>query len=134
MFADALLALLMPLLADLARQGGYGVHGGERAAFLVLEPNGEVRCVLWPDGRLPRSASYQGPIPPNTIAIAHTHPACCRSLSAHDHRQAARLSIPVIAVSKDSMHVAWPDGTVSPALRIADWRDHEQRATRCGGG
>jgi hypothetical protein len=122
---------LLPLLADLARRSAYGIHGAERAAFLVRDGDGGVRCVLWPFVGESRSASHRGPLPPGTIAVAHTHPKCCRSLSPHDYREAERLGITVMAVSRDALHVATPGAPRVAVRRGIDWRRHLDEQRRC---
>lgn len=112
---------LMPLLADLAERGAYGVHHTERGAFLVRQSNGKIRCVLWPFTGQFHRISYSASIPPGTIAIAHTHPRCCQRVSAQDKRLASLLNLPIIAVSMGTLHIADIEGKATVPQRGIDW-------------
>lgn len=124
---------LMPLLADLASRSGYGNGHAEVGAFLVRNSDGTVRCELWKHSAEFQTTSHRGAIPSGTIAIAHTHPRCCRDLSAHDRNEAARLGIPVIAVSMGTMHLVGGDGTVERPLRGIGWSRHRDASQICSG-
>lgn len=95
---------IMPLLADLAARGGYGVRDTEQAAFIVRDDDGDARCILWPSTGAFQKAAVRTELPAGLIAIAHTHPRCCRELSAHDKREARRLAVPIIAVSMGTLN------------------------------
>jgi hypothetical protein len=124
-------AEMLPVLADLAARGGYGGQHAERGAFIVLEEDGTVGCRLWPATGQFHRASQRGAIPPRTIAVAHTHPRSLRELSAQDRREAARLGMPVIAVSMGTVHVAESSGEDRPILRGVDWSRHSDPSVRC---
>ena len=101
-----------------------GAHLGhsafERAAFLLREPDGTVRAILWKGGE--RGASrYVGPVPPNCIAIMHTHPIGDNEPSRGDRLEATRIQLPIIVVTPEAISVAWPDGTMSYLAHRARW-------------
>ena len=89
------------LLAD----GGYGRLDRERAAFLIREDDGTLTLSRWPNGGF-RHATFQGSIPPRTIAILHTHPANDPQPSAHDRALAKRLGIAVVTITPRGVVVA----------------------------
>lgn len=122
---------MLPLLADLAAQGSYGIRNTEHAAFIVREGSGELRCILWPFSGEFQRASYDAPMPEGVIAIAHTHPRCCREASAHDSRQAERLSIPVIAVSMGTLSAVDHEGRRWESRRGISWSRHADAERRC---
>lgn len=122
---------MMPLLADLASRGSYGIHYAERGAFLVRDEDGEVGCILWPFTGEFHKISYSVPIPPGTIAIAHTHPRCCRDLSAGDRRESQRLHLPIIAVSMGTMHLTDGSETAKTARRGIRWSHFEEPGKQC---
>ena len=124
---------LMPFLADLANRGGYGVHYAERGAFLVRQSDGSIQCVLWPFSGEFHKISYTAPIPAGTVAIAHTHPRCCRDLSANDRREAERLRIPIIAVSMGTLHMTDGSQTARRGLRWSQFRDESKTCQPAGG-
>jgi hypothetical protein len=129
--SDLPIETLLPLLADLAARGSYGVHYAERGAFLVQEEDGGIRCVLWPFTGEFHRISHAARIPRGTIAIAHTHPRCCREASGHDQREAVRLGIPIIAVSMGTLHVVDAWGDAGRPRRGIRWSQHATGAERC---
>ncbi len=122
---------LMPLLADLASRSGYGNGHAEVGAFLVRDSDGMIRCELWNQSAEFQKTSHRGVIPPGTIAIAHTHPRCCRDLSAHDRKEAERIGIPIIAVSMGTVHLVEGDGTGDRPLRGISWSRHRSPGQTC---
>ncbi|HEX7709056.1 MAG TPA: hypothetical protein VF701_21545 [Thermoanaerobaculia bacterium] len=111
----AVIAELTPMLRDLLSLSGHGVHSFERGAFLVRESDGSVRCELWPFTNQFQRISTRLVIPSGTIAIAHTHPRTQQKPSRHDHEESARLGIPMIVVSRDTLHLI--DSSGETALR-----------------
>ncbi len=98
------------LLADLYAKGGYGRVAIERAAFLVADEKGTVRCELWPFAPEFQQASFRGAIPAGTIAIAHTHPNQLPSPSAGDRALAQKLGVPVLVLTRKGIVAALPAG------------------------
>lgn len=122
---------MMPLLSDLASRGGYGVADTERAAFIIAEDDGELRCVLWPYSAEFQRATWEGIVPENVVAIAHTHPLCCREVSAHDRREAERLGVPVIAVSMGTVSLVDANGRRGGRAPRISWSRHSDPDRRC---
>lgn len=122
---------MMPLLSDLAARGSYGVASTEHAAFIIEDSGGDLRCVLWPFSADFQRARYEEPIPANVVAIAHTHPRCCREISAHDVREARRLGITIIAVSMGTMSTVDEVGKRGLQRRGISWSRHADDERRC---
>src|SRR5690242_13357443 len=60
---------------DLLRDSGWSLNGPwERAAFVIQNPDGSIACQCWPSKHSYLAESFNGVIPPNAIAIVHTHP------------------------------------------------------------
>ncbi|MGH9458509.1 MAG: hypothetical protein ACRD2J_12830 [Thermoanaerobaculia bacterium] len=117
------------LLADLLAEGGYGRLPIERAAFLVLTPGGERRCVLWPVTAELRAARFRGTIPPGTFAIAHTHPLDQPNPSPGDIATAESLGLPVIVITPRRIAAAVPFGGTE--VLATGWWSREAGAAAC---
>jgi hypothetical protein len=118
MFALLLVALLSSQNAGvwydhLLAESGHGRLDHERAAFLILERGGALTLQPW-NTRGVRHARYRGALPARVIAIVHTHPRNEPRPSARDRAEAARLGLPVVVVTNESVVAAMPDG----ALRV----------------
>jgi hypothetical protein len=122
---------MMPLLSDLAARGSYGVTHTEHAAFIVEDADGDLQCVLWPFSADFQRAHSEAPIPDNVVAIAHTHPRCCRDVSAHDVREARRLGITIIAVSMGTMSTVDEAGRRGERRGGVSWSRHADEDRRC---
>lgn len=92
-------------------ESGYGRLPFERAGFLILERDGAITMQPW-DTRGVRHASYRGAMPERVIAIAHTHPRNETRPSSRDREVAARVGVPVIVVTNESVIAAMPDGSL----------------------
>lgn len=121
---------MMPLLSDLAARGSYGIVKTEQAAFIV-RIDGELRCWLWHYSGEFQRQSTNLPIPEGTVAIAHTHPRCCRETSAHDQRQAERFGIAVIAVSMGTLSAVDDSGRRVESRFGISWRRHAIPGREC---
>jgi proteasome lid subunit RPN8/RPN11 len=100
-----------------------GVADGERAAFIVDSTNGSYAVVLWPRTNERLAATWHGPIPPRTIAIAHTHPVNMPRPSRNDIAQAIQLRVPLIVVSRT--HIFLIDATGGVTLFAGTgWQKH----------
>ena len=93
----------------------------ETAAFLIEEEGG-VACVIWPRMAWIRSQNFQGSIPPQTIAIVHTHPPGEGKPSFNDIREAERLLLPIFVITRSSIRVVDAGGD-PPVTDVAlgDW-------------
>jgi hypothetical protein len=86
-------------------------HQQEQAAFLRHRPDGHLTLTRWPPGDQ-TSATYRGSVPPDCIAIVHTHPENAPRPSVRDIANAIRLHIPVVVITPDGVMMAAPDGVV----------------------
>jgi hypothetical protein len=100
---------------------GFGHEVGERAAWVLKDDAGRVRWLTWPDGRRYLRARWEGPVPADAVAIAHTHPAVVDPKpSEQDIETARQLRLPVYTVSRSGIWKAAPDGSVV-AVDDARW-------------
>lgn len=90
----------------------FGTVEEEEAGFLVEDDDGRLRLLRWQSRGVFR-ASYSGRIPKRTIAVVHTHPYWSAEPSEHDRREARRIGLPIIVVTRDAVIAAGPDGTVT---------------------
>lgn len=86
--------------------GGYGRRAAERAAFVVAGSDGGTSCVVWPATNEVQHARWDGPVPPGTFAIAHTHPRHLSDPSAHDLRESSRTNLPIYVITPDRVTLA----------------------------
>ena len=93
---------------QILKLAGYGFRQDERAAFLVARQDGTLDCVIWPKTNGYQSAHWDGVVPRNTFAIAHTHPRALPSPSTHDFVEAKRLGMPVYVITSSGVNVALP--------------------------
>ena len=117
---------------DLLRQGGFGRWETERAAFLVLEENGQYRCVAWPwSGGIHRQ-EFRGSIPDRTVAIIHTHPKYMPLGSAGDQRTARMLSVPIFVLTPTNIYLVTTAGKNVPVVSNRLWKPvNRSSSTRC---
>lgn len=95
--------------------------GEEIAAFVLAERDDSIRCELWPRQGVALTVSFQGFLPPRTVAIVHSHPSGAPRPSAGDVAAARRLQIPIYAVTRTQVWVAGPDGEVKTIIPRAIW-------------
>jgi hypothetical protein len=119
------------LFADLVRLGGYGRWNTERAAFLVRNPGGDVRCLLWPPTREFARERFEGRIPDGTIAIVHTHPEETPMGSPGDLRTAQTLGLPLFILTRNHIYQVTPDGKNEEVLQAAVWAARSATTARC---
>lgn len=104
------------LLLALSR---FGTIEEEEAGFLLEDDDGRLRLLRW-QSRDVFKASYSGRIPKGTIAVVHTHPFWSAEPSEHDRREARRIGLPIIVVTRNAVIAAQPDGTIT-RLTGASW-------------
>lgn len=88
---------------DLLKLAAYGNSAYERAAFVVRDPDGTERFAFWPHLHQLSEATYAGAVPPNTVAIIHTHPNSAPLPSDQDSQVARHLRMPVYVVTRASI-------------------------------
>jgi hypothetical protein len=125
----AISAGLRDRLAEMVRQWSLNGNAGERAAFIVADANGIQQLVHWNDERNARRSSFRGPLPPNVIAIVHTHPHALSHLpSNRDCREAHRLKLPIYVITRRGIWAADVSGEVVMVLRDQRWTSREVAA------
>ena len=96
-------------LLKLSEGGDFTV---ERAAFVIAEPDGRLKLEHWPQVRAYRSEKFYGIVPPNTIAIIHTHPRFSDPRpSTSDLDEARRVGLPFWVVSRAALYIAPTKGS-----------------------
>lgn len=124
--------VLREYFVDLLRLSGEGYRSTERGAFIVLEPTGALRCVVWPFHNGFQREQFRGRIPDGTIAIAHTHPRDVPQPSVNDQKEAKRLGLPFVVVSPRNIYQIGADGKTVPVIRNQPWaRSIARDRNRC---
>src|SRR5262249_16246699 len=85
---------------ELLAAAHWGASRFEQAAFAVRTNDGGIGFLRWPASPSDFQAGYQGSIPPNTVAIVHTHPNGHPDPSGDDDSVARHLGIPVYVVTR----------------------------------
>jgi hypothetical protein len=101
---------------DLLRESGWSIAGPfERAAFVVEQSDGSIKCECWPSKHTYQAETFKGPIPQHTIAIAHTHPFEYPRPSQQDKDEATRLGMPIYVITIHGVYKAIP-GVKRPTM------------------
>jgi hypothetical protein len=108
-------------LAHLLRLGGGGFRNTERAAFLVIDDDGNYRCLLWPYHNGFLREEFHGTIPPGTVAVMHTHPNRYPHPSLHDQGEAVRIGLPFLVVSRQHIYAVTLEGRVLAIVEREWW-------------
>ena len=85
----------------------------EQAAFLTAQPDGTLGCVLWPATTERDASTFHGAMPPDTIAVLHTHPRQWQDPSAQDSILSRQLDMSVIVVTHGFVVDVDPAGSIS---------------------
>ena len=94
----------------------------ERAAFIVDDGEGQLRCIAWPATQEHERATFNGYVPPGTLAIIHTHPVTVPWPSLQDQAESRRLGIPIYALTPRSITKATP-GEQPVMVHHGNWLD-----------
>jgi len=87
-------------LVEILRRSGWGLGGPfERAAFIIENLDGSLGCKEWPSAHEYHAEKFFGAIPPQAIAIVHTHPVQFPMPSKQDDAEATRLGIPIYTLT-----------------------------------
>jgi hypothetical protein len=106
-------------LVDLLRKSGWGLAGPfERAAFITEQLDGTLGCQEWPSMHTYHTEQFHGGIPPQAIAIVHTHPVQFPKPSEEDAAEATRLGIPIYTITIRGVYKSEPGAQY--ALVITD--------------
>jgi len=101
---------------DLLREARGGSSRTEAAGFVVRLPSGRYVIVRWPEAELPDEARWEGPWPPGTVAIVHTHPNWMPEPSRIDRATAAKWHVDVYVVTSSGVA-----RTAGAEAEIASW-------------
>src|SRR2546423_840839 len=87
-------------LVELLRKSGWGLAGPfERAAFITEQLDGTLGCQEGPSMHTYHTEQFHGDIPPQAIAIVHTHPVQFPKPSEQDAEEATRIGIPIYTIT-----------------------------------
>ena len=104
---------------ELLRKSGWGMAGPfERAAFITEQPDGTLACQEWPSIHAYHSEQFHGGVPPQAIAIVHTHPVQFPMPSEQDFEEATRLAVPIYTITIRGVYKSEPG--VQRAVLITD--------------
>lgn len=105
-----------------------GAHPNvEVAAFVVIDQEGLMSCLIWPRMSWIRSQTFHGTIPPGTIAVVHTHPRHEEQPSYDDTRESMRLRLPFYVLTASAIWVV--DPASGQSVRTSAGRDWIRKAT-----
>lgn len=93
----------------------------EVAVFIVQNDDGTIAFIPWPVSGEFRGARWDEPVPPNVIAIAHTHPNQWFRASPEDLEQACRTGLPIFILSRRAISVADPSSQRNIVLETSGW-------------
>ena len=87
-------------LWKLLEDAHYGHAEMEQAMFIVRGADGVLSFVRWHPTGASHLAQWNAPVPPGTIAIAHTHPNSLPRPSTNDIRTAVASKLPIYVVTR----------------------------------
>jgi len=106
-------------LWKLLEDAHYGHAEMEEAMFIVRGADGVLSFVRWHPSGAARLAHWNAPVPPGTIAIAHTHPNELPRPSANDVRTAMKSNLPVYVVTR--MRITKTMGGMTTVVLKGEW-------------
>lgn len=96
-------------LVETLRKSAWGLGGPfERAAFIIENLDGTLGCQEWPAVHDYRSEKFHGAVPPQAIAIVHSHPVQFPKPSGQDNQEATRLGIPIYTLTIRGVYKSVP--------------------------
>jgi hypothetical protein len=104
---------------ELLRDARWGTGRFEQAAFAVVDNDHRIRFIRWRVRGTETRAHYVGPVPPNAIAIVHTHPNRLPEPSRDDGAVAKRLGMPVYVVTR--LSISFTTGGETQVAALGDW-------------
>ena len=122
---------LAKTFADLFQSAQTGDRETERAGFVTRDPNGEIGFIPWPATAERRRATFKGSAPPNTIAIAHTHPDGMTEPSRQDAEESIRIRLPIYVVARTAISRVEVDCATNRIIENGRWtakaiQDHDR--------
>jgi hypothetical protein len=118
------------MFEEVLRNGLYGLSDTESAAFVFRDGDGSFHCLAWPETFRFRESSYRGALPRGVIAIVHTHPFTMPVPSTGDRWTAARLGVPIYAITRFNIYKADTAGRAVAVVRSRQWWTRPIRETR----
>ena len=114
-------AVVHGFFTDVLSKGGLGYRDTETAAFLVLQTDGEYRCVLWPFTGAFGAQQFTGTVPDRSVAILHTHPNARPEPSRKDRETAMLTGVPVLVLTRRNIFMIRADGTSTALVKDRRW-------------
>ncbi len=112
---------LVRTFADLFQSAQTGGRETERAGFVTRDPNGEIGFIPWPATVERRRATFKGSAPPNTMALAHTHPDGMTEPSRQDAGESIRIRLPIYVVARTAISRVEVDGATNRIIENGRW-------------
>jgi len=112
-------------LWDMFRRAQYGFSHLEQAAFVVVDPDGTLSLVPWPMTAIDDESHWKGPLPPNAIAIVHTHPNTSPRPSRIDARTAIETGLAVYVVTRNMIQKT--SHGITEVVVTGPWRQGKHR-------
>jgi hypothetical protein len=104
---------------SLLEEGYSGMSDFEQGAFVIRMPTGHLAFFRWPSSGKGNRLQWAGALPPNAIAIVHTHPVSLPQPSYTDTLTSRKYGLPVYVITLHRItRVA--DGAVATVAR--GWR------------
>jgi hypothetical protein len=124
-------AVVRGFFTDVLSKGGLGYRNTETAAFLVLQTDGEYRCVTWPFTGAFAAQRFTGTIPDRSVAILHTHPNARPNPSRKDRETAMITGVPVFVLTRRDIVMIRADGTSTPLVKDRYWTNDAKPVRTC---
>ena len=96
-------------LVEILRRSAWGLGGPfERAAFIIENLDGSLGCQEWPAIHAYHSEQFHGAVPPQAIAIVHSHLVQFPKPSEQDSEEATRLGVPIYTLTIRGVYKSVP--------------------------
>jgi len=110
---DKLLCKNLQSFYDLWKDAAFGndPNRTEKAAWVILTPEGSYSFQLWPASGARNSQIWRGPIPDHSVALVHTHTVIMDEKPSHrDILVAQKLAIILYVISSKGIWSVAPSG------------------------
>ncbi len=114
---------------ELLRGSQFG--GTEGAAFVVDRGDGELACLVWPHTHQYHQETFNGAMPPGTVAIIHTHPMRVPMPSPQDIRESRRVGIPIYVLTPTRVTKAVPTSASPVTVHRGTWLIRSNGGPHC---
>ena len=112
---------VLACFAHLLKEARFGFASVERAAFVLMNTDGEFRCLDWPSTHEAKETHWKGAIPNGVVAMAHTHPVVSPYPSVDDRNEAVRIGMPIFVISPQIISVVHSDGREETLVCCKRW-------------